>query len=476
MMRLVPGWAENYEEFWVAIKRRNLLFIKLRYAAIAMLIAFSLIPQLFNNIKFSDLQYFVILVITSSIFFYNIAMQIIRPKLPNTAGIFNPMHLSLLQIILDLSALTLMIYFFGGIELPLYMFYIFHMIIGSLILPGYIIYAVAALAVFVVISIFGLEYLGIIPHHHIEGFLHTELYNDGYFLVSISAVFTMMMFTSVFIANRIAHQLYKREQQLVQILEKLNLAELRKQKYIMGVVHEIKTPIAAVQSLLDLVLAGFLGIVPEQIKEKLTRAKIRTQDSLELINSILRITRIRSLNESTSDIINIGNIFDDILIKVNDLIVSKGINIEVSGREFADKEMEGDKVLIELVFSNIIGNAIKYNRKYGDVKIYIEDKLNHIDIEICDNGIGIPAKEMKKIFEKNYRASNIKGKSLEGSGLGLSLVKEIVEQHRGVIKVQSPSKIGNKKFPGTCFTIKLPYIPSDSIFEKPSRATIPGGV
>jgi len=85
------------------------------------------------------------------------------------------------------------------------------------------------------------------------------------------------------------------------------------------------------------------------------------------------------------------------------------------------------------------------------------DNDKYVEIEVTDNGIGIPNEDINKIFNDFFRASNIKDKSYEGTGLGLSVVKQIIEKHGGSISVESPSKLAMENKPGASFKIKLNY-------------------
>ncbi|MDX1702439.1 MAG: ATP-binding protein, partial [Melioribacteraceae bacterium] len=92
----------------------------------------------------------------------------------------------------------------------------------------------------------------------------------------------------------------------------------------------------------------------------------------------------------------------------------------------------------------------------GKILVVLENRNDDIYLDIADTGIGIPEEDLKKIFKQFYRASNLPGTDIEGSGLGLSLVKEIVERLNGTIKIESPSFIGDKDHPGTSVKIFLP--------------------
>jgi signal transduction histidine kinase len=121
------------------------------------------------------------------------------------------------------------------------------------------------------------------------------------------------------------------------------------------------------------------------------------------------------------------------------------------------KKIKGDRLLLEIAFSNLIGNAVKYVGNNGLIELDLVDNESGVEIEVSDNGIGIPQKDIDKIFNDFFRASNIKDKSYEGTGLGLSVVKQIIERHGGSISVISPSKLSIENKPGATFKIKLNY-------------------
>jgi signal transduction histidine kinase len=246
------------------------------------------------------------------------------------------------------------------------------------------------------------------------------------------------------------------EQDLVESIEKINAAESDKQRYIINVIHEIKTPLTAVQSFLDVVLEKMAGPLSEKVEEKLKRAKIRSLEAFELINNILKISKLRLFNELNRENIQVESIIQDILNKLNDTLKGKRITVIVNDEREFKRSISADKFLIEIVISNIIGNAVKYVGENGKIIVTLTETENDIEIDICDNGIGVPESEYEKIFDDFYRASNIKSLGFEGAGLGLPAVKHIVEKHSGNIFVESPSNIGTKENPGTCFRITIP--------------------
>ncbi len=458
MFKLVPAWAIHYEEFWLTIRNRNLWFIKLRYTAVVMLLFFIIFPKYFLEITFGDKQQTALFIITFSILIYNITFHFIRQFLKNEADKFNPLHLSILQMIFDLIALMLLVYFTGSVESPLLLFFIIHMIVGSLILPGFVIYT---FAVVIVLAFWGItvgEYYGLLPHYHVIGFLPFSLHQQFNYVLAMNVSFAFLVDMVVLIANRMANQLYIREQQLLESIDKINAAEKEKQKYISGIVHEIKTPLAAVHSYLDLVLQKFLGPLDEVVEEKLIRARRRSDEAIELINNVLKISKLRLEDSFIKEEVDIASILARAIkvAKVN--AEAKGVKLSLINNWKEKHPIEGDPFLIQIALSNIISNAIKYNNMDGLVEINIDKDKNDLVIKVCDNGVGIPKGEIDKIFTDFFRASNIRKIGVEGSGLGLSVVKQIVERHGGTINVQSPSHLSTNKYPGTCVKITLPFL------------------
>lgn len=455
MIKLVPDWAYNYEAYWTSIRNRNIWLIQLRYGAVIMLGLLFLASSLLK-IELTEIQLTILIVIAIVIFSYNLGLHILRKYITCTPGKFNPLHFSLLQIFLDLNALMLLVYYTGTIETPLYMLFIFHMIIGSLILPGRVIFSIALIVMSIFTGIVGLEYYNIIPHHHLHGIHQEELKHNFNFIFSTIVLFNFTVFTAVLITSRIAKRLYKREQELIETLTKLDEAEKAKQKYTMAVVHEIKSPIVAAQSIIEIIKNGYLGPVNDKIVEKLVRTISRTEEALGLINNILRISKLKLLGEVTFEEVSPKEVINLLIVQKNDLIKQKNIEINFYFAKYFGEYIESDKVLFELIISNLLGNAIKYNTENGKINVILESNISNILVEISDNGIGIPEDETGKIFKQFFRASNLYNKKIDGSGLGLSLVKEIVERFNGTINIKSPSSMGDKTRPGTTVIVMLP--------------------
>lgn len=457
MIKLVPKWAYHYDEFWNAIKVRNLWLIKLRYFFVTALVLFFLLGEFIFDFAFSIKQAFILFLIIFSILAYNLILHKVRNFVGTVPGKFNRLHLSLLQITLDLTALMILVYYTGLIHSPLYIFFVFHTIIGSLILPANIIYMVSIFFLVILTTLIFLQHYGIVTTHLINGItVISENHPINYDIVFI-IIFASTILLSIYLANYIAKQLYQREQQLRISIERLKDTEIEKQKYIMGIVHEIKTPISAVISLLDILLGNYLGPLDEKIVDKLKRAKSRSDEAINMINNVLRISKLKLLDLTTLEELSLEELINSVIEKFMEKVNERDIQISLFDKRKKRAKLKGDRLLIDLAFSNIISNSVKYIGFGGHINIEIFDTEDFVTFIFEDDGIGIPKKDLDKVTNQFYRASNIKKTTLEGCGMGLALVKEIVAKHNGTVKINSPSRLKKDKRDGTVVTIQLPF-------------------
>lgn len=457
MLNLIPEHTYDIHELWILIRKRNRWLVNLRYFAFLLLLLFAVTSKFVLQLGFTNGQFIALVILAFVILAYNILLYYVSDSAivkDEPSGI-NPIVISFIQIQLDLLILSLIVYQTGGIESPFYIFYIFHMIIGSMILPGYVIYTIAGVIVITFYLLSLGEYFGIITHFGINGLLDMPIYDNIEYVLIFATAFGVMMIVSVFLANSITTALYRREQDLKITLDKLNNAEKIKQKYIMGVVHEIKSPIAAVQSYLDLILGKYTGPVPEGIEDKLGKARLRSDEAIQIINDVLYISRLKLEGEIEKSDIDIYEVLNKIVLKREIQAKSKKINLKFIDKREKKNFTSGDANLLDLAFSNLIGNAIKYTGDNGIVEIVLYNENELTKIEVCDNGIGIPPEDKSKIFSEFYRASNAKHKIYDGTGTGLTVVKQIIEQHRGKIYFESPSRLAGEKGTGTSFYVEL---------------------
>ncbi len=233
--------------------------------------------------------------------------------------------------------------------------------------------------------------------------------------------------------------------------EKLKETMEIKSQFISTVSHELRTPLAAMKEGIAIVLDGVAGRINGKQKKFLDIAK-RNVDRLE--NMINNILDFQKLEAETIGLHIQNNDIKQIVREVHETMVlyaeKNGVELLF---EFADKlpEAEFDRERIVQVLINLIGNAIKFSPKGGQVSLNVQHRDEELVISVTDTGVGIPKNELLKIFDRFYRAEHQR-EEVQGTGLGLSIVQKIVTRHGGRIEVES--EIGR----GSIFTVFLPLV------------------
>jgi signal transduction histidine kinase len=206
--------------------------------------------------------------------------------------------------------------------------------------------------------------------------------------------------------------------------------------------HDLKSPLAAVQSYLQVILDGYTGEISEKQRGMLLRSSERIKELLNLINNILDISRIDT-GQLQMEKISLLEIIDSSVETARGIAKGKGLKIKAK----TPKELSlvyAAPNRIQQLMNNLLGNAIKFTPEGGAINLKVSEGENNILIEIQDTGTGIKAVDLPRIFDDFYRGVDI---DTPGAGLGLSIAKKIVRAHGGKIWVESPcpeTGIGSK--------------------------------
>ena len=227
------------------------------------------------------------------------------------------------------------------------------------------------------------------------------------------------------------------------ITELRRLETIRKD-FVANVSHELKTPLTSIKGFVETLLEGalddkennrgFLKIIHDHAE----RLNTLVNDLLSL--SHLEVKEIKLGKEE----FNLREQLAVILQGFNSQLKRK--NIEIKDELPSGLQVRADKGRLEQVLTNLLDNAIKFNKEKGVIKVYSQDLDNKVKITIEDSGIGIPEKDIPRIFERFYRVDKARSRELGGTGLGLSIVKHIVELHGGSVGVESTEGLGSKFF------------------------------
>lgn len=258
-------------------------------------------------------------------------------------------------------------------------------------------------------------------------------------------------------AEMILQENIKCQEKLLQEAERTNKI---KTEYFANVSHELKTPLNIILSTLQLLEAFYL---PSQKTSKYTNImKQNCYRLLRLLNNIIDMTKIESgffkLYLENADIVNVVK---QITLSVEQYIKNKSINL-IFESKIDQQIMAFDAEKIERIMLNLLSNSAKFTPPGGDIKVGIEGKAESILISVKDTGVGIPPKKQSLIFQRFGQVDSNATRQHEGSGIGLSLVKSLVEMHNGIIRFHSEEQ------KGTEFIIELPI----KTVQKETKKTI----
>jgi len=353
------------------------------------------------------------------------------------------------QIFLDLFSLTLLLHFSGGVENPFIFYFIFHMIIASILLSARASYFQATIATILFIILVSFEFYDIIPHFCLTKYIGTDLHKNRFYILGISGVFITTIYLSVYMATAISKKLREKEELLDMANDELKEQDRLKSEYVLRVAHDLKADMAAVQSCLKVVIEGMVGKVNEKQMDMIQRAERRTVSLIHFVKDLLNLSRIKARRDVQTTPLSLQEIISQAIETMRIRPDSKNITLQMNIPSSLPM-VNADKTNLEHLFINLITNAVKYTPQNGRVQIEAEEKGNQILVKISDTGIGIPGSDIPKIFDEFYRAENAQAMEKDGTGLGLAIVKYIVQMHGGKIWVES------EEGKGSCFSFTLP--------------------
>ncbi len=229
------------------------------------------------------------------------------------------------------------------------------------------------------------------------------------------------------------------------------LKELDKAKstFVSMVAHELRAPVAAIEGYLDVILDGVGVEDPQKIRHILERSRERSRGLLALITDLLAISRMQAGRSRDKEKINLSPLLREIVDLIQGEAPEKKVKVEADIQEELPP-VEANREDLTRVFTNLLDNAIKYNRPEGKVFVRASAENGFARVEVQDTGMGIPKKDLKQIFDEFYRVKNKDMRAIPGTGLGLSIAKKIIESHNGHIEVES------KLHEGSTFRVLLP--------------------
>ncbi len=220
--------------------------------------------------------------------------------------------------------------------------------------------------------------------------------------------------------------------------------------------HELKAPLNAIEGYLRMMQGKDAGDRIDDYADQIDRSLQRIQGMRNLIMDLLDFTKIR-LEKKEGNIrpVDLAEVARNAMVTVQPYAIQMEVSLDLITK--SDVILNADPADMEIIFNNLVSNSVKYNRVGGKAEIIIDSSDNEVVINFTDTGIGIRKEDIGNLFTEFVRIKNEKTRNITGSGLGLSIVKKVVQLYFGTISVESTPDLG------TVFTVRIPKGPSTII-------------
>ncbi len=234
-----------------------------------------------------------------------------------------------------------------------------------------------------------------------------------------------------------------------EVLGRMRALEESRQEFVSNVSHELKTPMTSMKVLADSLLQMGESVPPEMYREFLQDIDGELDRENRMIEDLLTLTKLDQKQGGMHIAkLDIGELTMTAAKRIRPLAEQKNIELVVVSEREVYAEVDENKMMT--ILTNLMENAVKYNRERGTVTVTLDADNKQFTIRVKDTGIGIPREAQDKIFERFYRVDSSRSREIGGTGLGLSIVRSAVLLHRGSIRVESEEK------KGTEFTVSIP--------------------
>lgn len=352
-----------------------------------------------------------------------------------------------IQMVIDLLFLTFLVHLTGSEESPLILFYVFHIILASIIFPGGFSYYYSVLVIFLFSGLLALGHIGIIDHQCF--FKEIHLGGDIRYAIAIWFIFVITMIVAAYLAQNVT-QRHRRVREKLEIANR-KLQEVNKTKttFFRYASHEMKAPVATIQSTL-MVIDEVLGDkIDDRVRDMAKRAIGKTSEIIEMLKDLSDLTYGNLQEHQETEELDLKSLLSEIVADM-----SAGAERKQQTLTFQEPAKpcpySGNLDALKKIFNNLVSNAIRYTQEGGSIEVQLKPSLDRYTIEIIDNGPGIPESEQVNVFKEFYRTPSAKEHVSEGTGLGLSIVERMVELHSGSIQLISHDG------QGSTFVVELP--------------------
>jgi signal transduction histidine kinase len=351
------------------------------------------------------------------------------------------------QITVDLVILTGVVYFVGSLETSIAFAYLFHIVLSCVFFSNRqsLIVTVMAIGMFAVCIV--AEYvLKILPSMSIfTGSFREEYSAPILTMLAFNFFLTIGIWLAVwYLASHLSSMVHKRDFELAETNRRLVAASEERSRHMLTTTHQLKAPFAAIYSNAQLLLEGYCGEIPEESRKVIERISMRCRRLTAEIQEMLQLANLSST--SMESLTRVRMVSTDLLewciSQVE--IIAKEHNVTIK-TDIQPVAMLGAEDHFKMLIVNLLNNAVIYSHRNGQVNVSCKPGPNMEPVVIIeDNGIGIPADKLPRIFEEHYRTKEAVEHNKESSGLGLAIVKHVAEMYGIHIRVESQPGCGTK--------------------------------
>ena len=221
-----------------------------------------------------------------------------------------------------------------------------------------------------------------------------------------------------------------------------------REEFVSNVSHELKTPLTSMKVLADS-LVGQENVPVELYQEFMQDIAAEIDRESKIITDLLTLVKLdKKASNMNIELVNINELLDMILKRLHPIAAKRNIELILEGFRPVDAEI--DETKLSLAISNLVENAIKYNKDEGWVRVSLNADHKYFYVTVTDSGLGIPEESIDHIFERFYRVDKSHSTEIEGTGLGLAITRSAIMMHHGAIRVKS--QVGE----GTTFSVRIP--------------------
>ena len=352
-----------------------------------------------------------------------------------------------LQILFDFGILSWLLVETGGVGSPVTYFFLFHVSLSCLFFRRPVSFFYTALALVLIV---GTQFIISGGGSIAEALAHsTGTWCSGpgcgfYYVASVTLLYGFIWY----LASTITTSLRRSEAELQTNIDELVEMHREKTRYMLTTTHELKAPFSAIHSYVNVLLGGYVGPIDEKVAAILTKIQSRCARMLNMINELLQLANIKNLVKAGVELqwVDLAALVHLVLDNLEGTRKASGITVDCSGMGNGPFWIRGDLERLEILFTNIISNALYYSHAGGTVRIAFVEGVTMRRVTVADEGIGIKPELLEKVFLEHFRTEEATQMNSNSTGLGLTIAKFIIYMHQGRLWLESEPGHGTTAF------------------------------